>query len=222
MSADELRRHDNALGALRRFGRRPSDSERCDLCSRAVGPDHRHLIEPATRQLVCACDACAFLFPDGHPRYARVPRTIRLLPGFTISEAQWDSLLIPIEMAFFYHHSPSDRVVAVYPSPAGPTESQLPLDAWKEIVGSHPELTGLASDVEALVANRLGRGGRGASPDDRRPEYYILPIDYCFRLVGVIRLHWRGLSGGAEVWKEIARFFDDVRARAGGREVARA
>ncbi len=35
---------------------------------------------------------------------------------------------------------------------------------------------------------------------DRRPESYILPIDECFRLVGLIRLHWKGLSGGTEVW----------------------
>ena len=61
-------------------------------------------------------------------------------------------------------------------------------------------------DVEALLVNRLGaaRGYRSA-------EYYILPMDECFRLVGLFRAHWRGLSGGTEVWREAARFFDEMR-----------
>ena len=37
----------------------------------------------------------------------------------------------------------------------------------------------------------------------RTAQYYIVPIDECYRLVGLIRMHWRGLSGGTEVWKEI-------------------
>jgi hypothetical protein len=27
-------------------------------------------------------------------------------------------------------------------------------------------------------------------------------------------MHWKGLSGGAEVWTEIGRFFSELRARA--------
>jgi hypothetical protein len=42
-----------------------------------------------------------------------------------------------------------------------------------------------------------------------------VPIDACYKLVGLIRLHWRGLSGGAEVWKEIAKFFQSIKERAG-------
>jgi hypothetical protein len=32
-------------------------------------------------------------------------------------------------------------------------------------------------------------------------------MDICFELVGLIRVHWRGLSGGEELWNEIAAFF---------------
>jgi hypothetical protein len=49
---------------------------------------------------------------------------------------------------------------------------------------------------------------------NREEEYFILPIDECFRLVGLMRLNWKGLSGGTDVWREIARFFADMRSRA--------
>ena len=52
-------------------------------------------------------------------------------------------------------------------------------------------------DVEALLVNRISDS----------PRYYRAPIDHCFRLVGIIRTHWRGFSGGTEVWQEIDRFF---------------
>jgi hypothetical protein len=57
-------------------------------------------------------------------------------------------------------------------------------------------------DVEALLVNRV-KGAR---------EYYRVSIDRCFSLVGLIRQHWRGLSGGAEAWDAIDAFFDTLRA----------
>jgi hypothetical protein len=63
-------------------------------------------------------------------------------------------------------------------------------------------------DVEALLANRVG-ATRGVAA-----EYYIVPIDECFKLVGLIRLHWRGLSGGTEVWREVGKFFASLKERA--------
>jgi hypothetical protein len=54
-------------------------------------------------------------------------------------------------------------------------------------------------------------------------EYFIAPIDECYRLVGLIRANWKGLSGGSEVWTEIGRFFSDLRSRADaviGRQIA--
>jgi hypothetical protein len=47
-----------------------------------------------------------------------------------------------------------------------------------------------------------------------RAEYYIAPIDECYRLVGLIRANWKGLSGGSEVWAEIGRFFSGLRSLA--------
>jgi hypothetical protein len=38
-------------------------------------------------------------------------------------------------------------------------------------------------------------------------------IDECYRLVGLIRTRWRGLSGGPDVWTEIGRYFDELKGR---------
>jgi hypothetical protein len=200
----------DAFASLRRLVPARPTAERCELCGSAVGSDHPHLMEPARRRLVCACPACSALFSGGaEQRYVRVPRRITALPRFQMSDVQWESLRLPIALAFFYSSGPRGAVVALYPSPAGATESLLALDTWTDIVRANPILGGMAADVEALLVNRVGRERNGGVS-----QYFIVPIDECFRLVGIIRLHWRGLSGGPAVWGQIARFFADLSARA--------
>jgi hypothetical protein len=178
--------------------------ERCELCSAPLPADHAHLVEPASRQLLCACEACAILFSSqAGTKYRRVPRRVRSLPDFRLTDGQWDSLLIPIGLAFFFHSSPAGKVVAIYPSPAGPTESLLDLGAWADVVRDNPVLKGMEPDTEALLVNRVGEAR----------AYYLTPIDECYRLVGLIRARWRGLSGGTEVWEEIGRFFAALQER---------
>src|SRR5689334_1378864 len=105
------------LAALRRFVRERPAAERCELCSAELGPEHQHLIEPATRTLLCCCEACAILFSSQQSvRYRRVPRRIQFLPHFRLTDAQWEGLHVPISLAFFFHSSPAGRVVALYPS----------------------------------------------------------------------------------------------------------
>jgi len=82
-------------------------------------------------------------------------------------------------------------------------ESLLGLENWESLISSNPLLNDLEPDVEALLINRVR---------DTR-EYYIVPIDACYRLVGLIRVSWKGLSGGEKVWKTIAEFFADLRAK---------
>ena len=101
------------------------DVERCELCSAEVAADHPHLIEPGNRKLLCACNACAILFSGMGTKYKRVPRRVLALADFRLSDGQWDSLMVPISMAFFFRSTPDARVVAFYPSPAGATESLL-------------------------------------------------------------------------------------------------
>jgi hypothetical protein len=214
----------NGFGALQRFVRRTGSGERCELCGTGVAEEHEHLMEPANRRLICTCQACAILFSAsygfpalrgqtggaGGQRYKRVPSRTRLLRGFRLTDAQWDSLLVPINMAFFFESSASGKITAVYPSPAGATESLLPLATWDEIVAENPELRSMEADVEALLVNRLG-SGRGFPVD----QYFLLPIDQCFKLVGLVRTNWRGLSGGTELWRELERFFAALNTRAG-------
>ncbi len=185
--------------------------QRCEMCSRELVPEHEHLVEPANRKLICACEACAILF-DGQSgtRYKRVPHRVLFLQNFQMSDAQWDGLMVPIAMAFFFKSLQQEKVIALYPSPAGPTESLLSLDTWSDIVTSNPILRELQADVSALLVNRMGHA-RGTS----RAEYFLVPIDECYKLVGLIRAHWRGLSGGTEVWREINAFFAALKKRSG-------
>jgi hypothetical protein len=105
-------------------------------------------------------------------------------------------------MAFFLLNGVDGKVSAIYPSPAGPVESLLPLDAWREISVRSPVIRDMKPDVEAVLVNRAAN------------ESYLAPIDECYRLVGLIRAHWRGLSGGEQVRNDIRSFFQDLRERA--------
>lgn len=219
MSATLPSRQENAFAVLRQFARKRKVVERCEMCSQELAAEHEHLVEPANRKLICACGACAILFEgQSGTKYKRVPRDVLFLRDFQLTDAQWEGLMIPIEMAFFFKSSPQGKVIALYPSPAGPTESLLSLDSWDDIVQGNPALDAMRDDVTALLVNRVGHV-RGASP----AEYYLVPIDECYKLVGLIRTHWRGLSGGTEVWREIAAFFASLKKRAAsGQEGAHA
>ena len=197
---------ESSFDVLKRFVRaRSVTAERCDLCSIELGPDHPHLVEPATRRLVCACQACAILFSGAaETRYRRVPERVQYLPNFQLSDAQWEGLMIPINMAFFFQSSPAGKVIVLYPSPAGATESLLDFESWQEIVECNPVLQGMQEDTEALLVNRV----------QTAHDYFIVPIDQCYRLVGLIRTKWKGLSGGTEVWEAINGFFAEMKARA--------
>ena len=199
---------ESGFGALRQFARREQPLERCELCSAGLSSTHSHLIELARRKLLCTCEACAILFSGQGVKFKRVPRRVRSLPGLQLSDAQWNGLMVPINMAFFFKSSLEDRAVALYPGPAGATESLLPLESWNDIVGRNPILNEMESDVEGLLVNRLGYS-RGYSA----AQYYLLPIDECYKLVGLIRMHWKGLSGGTEVWQELDEFFRSLKAR---------
>jgi hypothetical protein len=193
-----------ALAALRRFARPRPVREQCELCAAPLAPEHAHLVEVASRRLACACDACAVLF-TGHAaaRYRRIPRSAALLSAFRMSDAAWAGLGVPIGLAFFLHSTPARGVVAFYPSPAGATESPVAAEAWQALAEQNAILRELEPDVEALLVNRVKEAR----------ECYRVGVDRCYHLVGLIRKHWRGFSGGQAVWDEVERFFAGLRGR---------
>lgn len=201
-----------SFNALRSLIRQRDTRERCDLCGAPLHSEHQHLFEPAARKLICSCHACAVLFhPHGETKYKRVPARTCWLEDFQLTRAQWDDLMIPIGVAFLVESSVEGRILAFYPSPAGPTESTPSLIAWDEIVQQNPVLKEMEPDTEALLVNRLEFARTGNC------EYYLAPIDKCYELVGLIRSQWRGLSGGADVWKQVGSFFEELRTRASRR-----
>jgi len=185
----------NVFAKLRRLAR--PQTEQCEYCNKEIGPRHRHILEIASKKIICACDACALLFENFVGERRLIPRDSRALPDFQMTDAQWESLGLPIGLAFFYRSSVARKVVGMYPSPAGGTESLLPLRSWEKLETSNPILSELETDVEALLVNRLGTAR----------EYYVVPIDVCFELVGLIRLYWRGFSGGEAVFQKLGEFF---------------
>lgn len=203
-----------ASSRLGRLAQRPREDarerdaadERCELCGEAIRPEHRHLLDLDAGELRCACRACSLLFdrPAAAQGALRLVGDRRLrLDEFELDDIAWERLRIPVEMAFFFFSSRQERVMAFYPSPMGATESLLELEEWTRLESDNPVLAELEPDIEALLVNRA-RGARA---------YYVVPIDECYSLVGLIRTRWKGLSGGTEVWEEIDRFFAELDRR---------
>jgi len=193
------------VGSLRRVKQRrvassASTQERCDLCRNNVPSDHRHLLQLEERAIVCVCEPC-WAMRSGDPGFRPTGTRAVWLDGLTFPDELWSALSIPIGLAFLFRSSATASVVALYPSPAGATESELDLHGWGELVALNPFLSELEADAEALVVNRL------ATP----PQYAIVPIDRCYMLVGMIRAGWEGISGGDAVEKAVTSFFDALR-----------
>lgn len=180
----------------------------CEMCALPVDESHGHVVDTADRRLLCTCYACTLLFAApgaAQGRFKAVPKRYAKIPSPLFSDAQWDALGIPINLAFFFENSDSERVIAFYPSAAGATESQLPLETWNQLRQREPLIASMQPDVEAALVHRL----RGA-----KTQSYVVPIDACYELVGLVRSLWSGISGGDEVHEAIDAFFARVAEQA--------
>ncbi|MGH3095876.1 MAG: DUF5947 family protein [Streptosporangiales bacterium] len=186
---------------IRRAGaQRAAAAEHCDLCSDPVRHEHRHVFDSERREVMCACQACSLLFAQD----AASRGHFRLLPQRRVRLPRVSTKVIgaPVGLAFFVKGKDGD-VLAHYPSPLGTTDWEVDQEAWQEVAEQRPELATLQPEVEALLVN--------TARDTY--EHWIVPLDDCFRLVAVVREHWRGLSGGDRVWEEIKRFFAELEER---------
>jgi Family of unknown function (DUF5947) len=186
---------------------RSNAAERCEFCGVDIDEAHGHLVEVTRRALLCVCRPCYLLFTHdgaGGARFRAVPTRYALVADFVAARDGWEALDIPIGLAFFFQNSATGRTTAFYPSPAGATESELPLDAWDALASAVPILRTLAADVEALLIRRTEHG----------VDALIVPIDACYELVGRIRVGWRGLQGGDDLWRDVDAFFTRAMAHA--------
>jgi hypothetical protein len=175
----------------------------CELCPIGIGEDHRHLLHLVERRIVCVCETC-WSMRSGDPEFRPPGSRTLWLEDFVMADEIWSAFQIPIGLAFLLRSSVSGGVVALYPSPLGATESQLELTAWDALCEANPTLDQLEPDAEALIVNRTA--------DEH--QYAIVPVDQCYRMVGLIKSRWEGITGGRGVEEAVAEFFERVRARA--------
>ena len=194
-----LRRDGEVRVAVEHRVQRPT----CELCPSGIGEHHRHLLHLVDRRILCVCETC-WSVRSGDPEFRPPGARTVWLDGVAIPDHVWAAFQIPIGLAFMIRSSVTGGIVALYPSPAGATESELDLAAWDELVGLHPELDRLEPDAEALVVNRM------AAP----AQHAIVPVDQAYRLVGLVKERWAGISGGSELEAAVAEFFDDIRGEA--------
>jgi hypothetical protein len=177
--------------------------ERCDLCQTTVPSDHRHMLNLYERQIVCVCESC-WALRSGEPEFRPTGNRTLWLEDFELPEEIWAQFRIPIGLAFFMYSSVTSCIVALYPSPAGATESELHFETWERLTRMNPVLRDLEPDAEALIVNRM------ADP----PAFAIAPIDRCYMLVGLVKASWEGISGGSGIERAIEGYFDELRTAA--------
>ena len=193
-------------------------------CAADLDERHGHVADVVDHRLLCVCRPCYLLFSPqgaGGGRYRGVGEDVRRVGDLLLDDARWDSLRVPVDLVFFFRqtlrdvdssgHDPgssgraaADHLLAFYPGPGGATESELDLATWDDISRANPVLDELEHDVEAVLMRR----------HDDSYSCYLVPIDVCYELVGVVRSRWTGLGGGPEVWREIEAFFGGLDDRA--------
>lgn len=175
------------------------------MCGEPIAEQHSHVADVRNRSLMCTCRPCYLLFTreDAELAYRSVPDRYLSFRDFAISSGQWEDLSIPVNIAFFFSHSSLGRVVAIYPSPAGATESELSLETWTEVVAANPALATLKDDVEAVLLRKQGDTF----------SCFLVPVDSCYELIGHLRRLWRGFDGGQDVHRRLDEFFADIAAR---------
>ncbi|MEU5261546.1 DUF5947 family protein [Amycolatopsis sp. NPDC021455] len=184
--------------------RRAARQERCELCGTPVAARHCHVVDTGRRGLLCACRACFLLFtrcPAGDARYRAVPERYLWDPRRPMACLDWCGLGIPARFAFFVHCG--TRVTAFQPGPAGAAETPLPPGLWAELAAAHPLLATAEPDVEAIVF----RGGEHGT------DCFLVPIDVCYRLAGVVRRYWTGCDGGPEMHERVGELFAEIEQR---------
>ena len=185
------------------------------MCGVPMGDEHGHVADTLDHRLLCTCRPCSLLFDSsgaGGHRYRGLGTRVETVPDLRLDETTWDGLQIPVDLAFFLRQD--GRYRAFYPGPGGATESELDLEEWDRVLLHNPTLAAVHDEIEAVLLRHHDDSG------DPGVGCHVVPVDVCYELVGLVRTHWEGLSGGPEVWRRIDDFFAalDARAQPAGRE----
>ena len=137
------------------------------MCADPIADEHSHVVDLDSRGADVHLPACYLLFTDEHadaalpgrPGAVPVLRRVRPRRPGVGRAADPGRPRVPVPQLGPGPH------VAFYPSPAGATESELPLDAWERIVEVNPELGRAAP----------GRRGAARPPHRRRRNGFVLP-----------------------------------------------
>ena len=192
------------LSALRRLTAPAPEQEQeaprqdCEMCGVAIADEHGHVADTHDHRLLCVCRPCSLLFDPtgaGGSRYRGLGTDVLRVEDLRLDEDQWDALQIPVELAFFLRQA--GRYQAFYPGPSGATESLLDLEAWERVLEDNPPLAQVREETEAVLLRH----------DDPGFTCYVVPVDLCYELVGLVRTHWVGMAGGHEVWEHLGAFF---------------
>lgn len=208
MSASAFQGDNERLFALHRFIAKlettRSMAEQCEMCAAPLAGEQRHLLDLAHHTFLSICTACALAFgPRGANAglYRLIPTRRLALLDFQATDELWAG---PVTMICLLRNSETGSVLAVYLDPSGVRESVFDLDCWKTLRTANPLLESLEPDVEALLLQRVGPA----------PASYIVPIDTCARLIGLLKNRQRNQVSRQEIWRAVGAFFADLQASA--------
>lgn len=174
------------------------------MCAAPLEGGQRHLLDLAHHTFLSICTACALAFgPRGANAdlYRLIPTRHLALLDFQATDDLWTGL---VKVICLLRTSETGRVLAMYLDPPGVRESVFDLDRWKRLRTANPLLESLEPDAETLLLQRIGPA----------PAAYIVPIDTCARLIGLLEGRRRNQEGEQEIWQAVGAFFADLQAGA--------
>jgi len=214
-SGEESARSAQVIRQLRGFsaaagGARARSRSGASFCGQLLPARHSHVVHIERRNLLCACRPCFLLFSSAGAaggKVKAVPEEVFDLGEGVFSQAQWTGC-----RSRSISRSSSSTALSAAPWFSIPARREPPSRCCRsnveELVREHPRLATLSQDVEALLA------WQRSETSDQPSAAFIVPIDACYELVGIVRRTWKGFHGGEEAWQAIAAFFSALRARA--------
>ena len=174
---------------------------------------HSHVANIADRRLMCTCRGCYLLFTAaGGRRPADARGARRSTASSTTSRSprqQWDDLAIPVDLVFLFRQSDAEDADG-----RAAARRLLPEPGRRDRVRARPRRRGSGSPRRTRRSATWPTTSQAALLRRTGPGEFtclLVPIDACYELVGLVRKHWTGFSGGAEVWQRIDEFFDRCR-----------